>query len=383
MKRQDIIYLDNNSTTPVDPRVLESMWPILKEWYGNPASTHNFGHAINKFIKQSRSNVAKLLNCSSSDIIFTSGATESINLALKGYALANQSKGNHIVTLKTEHKAVLDTCEYLESIGFDVTYLDVKEDGLLSVNDLQRALRPETLLVSIMLANNETGVIQPMSEIADVVHRHGSLLFCDATQAVGKTYVDVRSLSVDMLAFSGHKFYAPKGVGGLFVRDLKRKRIKLQPILHGGGHEDGLRSGTLNVPGIFGLGVACDLAFEEIHADVQRIKDLRDRLENELLTIQGAFVNGSISSRMYNVTNICFPSHDADHLIGRMPNISVSNGSACTASLIEPSHVLLAMGLTREDAMASIRFSLGRFNTAEELPHVITSIKRLIEGEVA
>ena len=365
-----IIYLDNNATTRTDPRVLNAMLPYFAEEYGNAASTHHFGMSINEAVGVARKQVADLIGADEGEIIFTSGATESINLALKGYALANQDKGKHIITVKTEHKAVLDTCNYLESIGFEVTYLSVKSDGLIDIGELKMSLRSDSILVCVMLANNEIGVLQPLIEITDITKDAGVILMSDATQAVGKIPIDVNDIGIDFMAFSGHKFYGPKGIGGLYVRNLKKKKIKIEPLQHGGGHENGLRSGTLNVSAIIGLGEACEIAKEEMKADASRISYLRDELEKKLLQLPGAFINGSIENRMYNVSNICFPGMDANMMIAKMKNIAVSNGSACTAAIIEPSHVLKAIGLSDDNSMASLRFSLGKFNTKEEVEKV-------------
>lgn len=373
----DFFYFDNNSTTEIDSRVLEAMMPFLQGKYGNAASIHQFGLSIANAVEDSRKKVADLLDADSSEIIFTSGATESINLALKGFALANQHKGKHIITLETEHKAVLDTCKYLETIGFDVSYLPVKKDGVVDLNNLKNELRSDTILVCVMLVNNEIGSLHPLKEITKITHDAGAIIFSDTTQAVGKIAVDVDELGVDMLAFSGHKFYSPKGIGGLYVRGLKKNKIKLDALLHGGGHENGLRSGTLNVPGIVGLGKACEIAKEEMEKDAERISALRNELEKELLKFPNAFLNGSAESRIYNVCNICFPNTDANVMIGRMKNVAVSNGSACSSAIVEPSHVLKAIGLSDDDALASIRFSLGKFNTESDVQAVSKIFREL------
>lgn len=373
-----MIYLDNNATTQIDSRVLEAMMPFLKNEFGNASSSHHFGLRIAQAVDESRELTSKLIGAKSDEIIFTSGATESINLALKGFALANQGKGKHIITVETEHKAVIDTCKYLETIGFDVSYLPVKKDGLIDLEDLKNELRGDSILVCVMLVNNETGVLQPLKEIAKITHDAGVIFFSDATQAVGKIPVDVNELQVDLLAFSGHKFYAPKGIGGLYAKELKKNATKIHPLLHGGGHENGLRSGTLNVASIVGLGVACEIAKDEMRKDAKRISALRDELEKTMLNFSNAFINGSIKSRIYNVSNICFPNNDANVLIGRMKNVAVSNGSACSSAIIEPSHVLKAMGLSDDDAMASIRFSFGKFNTDEDVQSVSAILRELL-----
>lgn len=366
----NLIYLDNNATTRADPRVLAAMMPYFTLEYGNASSTHHFGASINEIVHASRKKVADLIGSDEGEIIFTSGATEGINLALKGFALANQHKGKHIITVTTEHKAVLDTCKYLETIGFDVSYLPVKSDGLIDLKYLKCEIRSDTILVCVMAVNNEIGVRQPLKEIANITHEAGAIFFSDATQAVGKVETDVNEIGIDLMTFSGHKFYAPKGIGVLYVRALKKNKINLEPLLHGGGHENGLRSGTLNVPGIVGLGEACEIAKNEMRKDAKRILVLRDELENELLKLPRAYVNGSVASRIYNVSNVCFPGMDANVMIGKMKNVAVSNGSACTSAIVEPSHVLKAIGLSDDDALATIRFSLGKFNTREEILNV-------------
>ncbi len=368
---KEIIYLDNNATTEIDSRVLDAMLPYFEKQYGNSSSIHQFGLNSAKAVDQSRETIADLISADATEIIFTSGATESINLALKGFALANQSRGKHIITVETEHKAVLDTCKYLETIGFDVSYLPVKNDGLINLENLKTELRSDSILVCVMLANNETGVLQPVKEIANITHNAGAILMSDATQAVGKIATDVAELGVDLMTFSAHKFYGAKGLGALYVRGLKKNKIKLDALQHGGGHENGLRSGTLNVPAIVAMGKACEIAKAEMGNDKNRILFLRDELESELLKLHRAFVNGSTQDRMYNVTNICFPGIDANVLIAKMKNVAVSNGSACTSAIIEPSHVLKAMALSDDDAFSSIRFSLGRFNTESEVQEVL------------
>lgn len=370
---QNISYFDYNATTPIDSRVLDAMLPFLKENFANPSSTHYFGATINESVKTARAQVADLICADEKEIIFTSGSTEAINIALKGVAENYSEKGKHIITVATEHKAVLDTCKHLENKGYEVTYLPVQKDGLIDLNELKEALRSDTILVSVMYVNNETGVIQPIQKIASLTHEVGALFMTDATQAVGKMEIDVDYLDVDLLCLSGHKMYAPKGIGVLYVK----KGIKLSAYSHGGGHENGLRSGTLNVPGIVALGKACEIAEQEMKQDAERIVSLRNELENELLKIPDTFVNGSTENRIYNVSNICFIGYDANVMIGKMKNVAVSNGSACTAAIVEPSHVLRAMGLNDDDAFASIRFSLGKFNTEDEIKIVIKTISEL------
>lgn len=362
-----MIYLDNNATTRIDPRVLEDMMPFLTDNFANAASTHPFGLSAYEAVKTARQNIATLLNCEPYELIFTSGATEAVNLAIKGVAENHAKKGKHIVTVQTEHKAVLDVCQYLENRGYEITYLPVQPDGLLDLEIVEKTIRKDTILVSVMLVNNETGVIQPIDEIARLAHEAGALFMTDATQAVGKMPVDVNAMDIDLLAFSAHKFYGPKGVGGLFVRQRRPRKVKLEALLHGGGHERGLRSGTLNVPGIVGLGKAAELAQLEITDEGIRIRLLRDQLETELLTIPGTKVNGSPGNRLHNVTNIYFENCDSDALIMGLEDIAISNGSACTAASVFPSHVLLAMGLSETEAFSCLRFSLGRFTMERDI----------------
>lgn len=373
LNANNISYLDYNATTPIDTRVLDAMLPFLKENFANPSSTHYFGTIINEAVKSARTQVADLIGADNKEIIFTSGSTEAINIALKGVAENYSDKGKHIITISTEHKAVLDTCKFLENRGYEITYLSVQQNGLIDLNELKKSLRSDTILVCVMFVNNETGVIQPIEEIASLTHEVGAFFMTDATQAVGKIEIDVDDFGIDILSLSGHKMYAPKGIGALYVR----KGIKLPAYTHGGGHENGLRSGTLNVPSIVALGKACEIAEQEMKQDAERIVSLRNELENELLKIPDTFVNGSTENRVYNVSNICFKGCDANVMIGRMKNIAVSNGSACTAAIVEPSHVLRVMGLSDDDAFASIRFSLGKFNTAEEIKTVIKTISEL------
>jgi cysteine desulfurase len=373
----NLIYMDNNATTQVDKRVLEVMLPYLTNNFANASSTHYFGIAANEAVKNARTQVADLIGADDSEIIFTSGSTESINLALKGVAENYSAKGKHIITVSTEHNAVLDTCKHLESRGYEVSYLPVTKDGLIDLNDLKNSLRADTILVCAMYVNNETGVIQPIKEIASLAHETGALFMSDATQAAGKIEIDVDALGIDLLCMSGHKMYAPKGVGALYVRQ-RMNRVKLSALIHGGGHERGFRSGTLNVPGIIAFGKACEISNKEMEHDAVRISSLRNKLEIELLKIGGTFVNGTPEFRIYNTTNICFRGCDANVIIGRMKNIAVSNGSACTAAAVEPSHVLGSMGLSDNEAFASIRFSLGRFNIENEVNEVVKIISELV-----
>lgn len=372
-KEYNILYLDYNATTPIDQRVLDAMLPYLKENFANSSSTHYFGTIINEAVKSARIQVADLIGADKKEIIFTSGSTEAINIALKGVAQSYSHKSKHIITVSTEHKAVLDTCKFLESIGYEITYLSVQQNGLIDLSELKSSLRSDTILVCVMFVNNETGVIQPIKEIASFAHEVGALFMTDATQASGKIEIDVDDYGIDILCLSGHKMYGPKGIGALYVR----KGIKLPAYIHGGGHENGLRSGTLNVPSIVAFGMACEIAGREMKQDAHKVACLRNELEKELLKSSGTFVNGSIEKRIYNVSNICFVGLDANVMIGRMKNIAVSNGSACTAAIVEPSHVLRAMGLSNDDAFASIRFSLGKYNTTEEIEMVVKTILEL------
>ncbi|MFA7444949.1 MAG: cysteine desulfurase family protein [Flavobacteriaceae bacterium] len=372
---QNYIYLDNASTTKVDDEVVKEIIPFMSEFYGNSSSSHSLGIKINKKIVSARENVAKLLNAESKEIIFTSGATESINTILKGVVSSNKTKRSQIITITTEHSAVLDTCKYLEEVGVEVVYMPVLESGVIDINELKKIISDKTLLVSVMLVNNETGVIQPIKEITEIAHQFGALMMTDATQAVGKISVDVKDLDVDYLIFSGHKFYAPKGIGGYYYN---HKALNFQPLIHGGGQEKGKRSGTLNVPGVIGLGKSCEISLNEIEKNKSSIKKLRDLLENELLTIEGAFVNGDRENRIYNILNICFPDIEADIFIKMLGNICVSNGSACHSELIEPSHVLTAMGLSNKNAFSSIRFSLSKYNSEDEVLYTIKMVKEII-----
>lgn len=369
------IYLDYNSTTPIDPRVLDSMLPFLKDNFANPSSTHIFGQSINEKVKQARELIADFINAESNELIFTSGATEAINIAIKGVAEGNSSRGKHIITVSTEHKAVLDTCKDLESKGFEVTYLPVQSSGLIDLAEIQKVIRHDTILVSVMHVNNETGVMQPIKEIALVAHEKGALFMTDATQGVGKIEINVDDLGIDLLCFSGHKMYAPKGIGALYVRN----KTKLSPQIHGGGHEQGLRSGTLNVSGIIALAKACEIASEEMDLNKRNISELKDKLETEFLKLPNTSLNGDSENRIFNITNICFKGQDANVLIGRMKNIAVSNGSACSSAVVEPSHVLKAMGLSDDEAFASLRFSLGKYNSIEDIETVIGKIKELTQ----
>ncbi|MBW7841612.1 MAG: cysteine desulfurase [Ignavibacterium sp.] len=371
---EETIYLDNNATTKLDPRVLEAMLPYLTDSYANAASNHQFGILVNDAVKEARKKVANLISAESNEIIFTSGATEAINLAIKGVAENYVNKGKHIISVPTEHSAVLDVLRYLEKKGYQITYLPVNREGLLELETLRESLRKDTILVIVMFVNNEIGVIQPIKDIAKITHENGSIFMSDATQAVGKIPIDVNDLGIDLMSFSGHKFYGPKGVGALYVRSRRPNKVSLSPLIHGGGHERGYRSGTLNVPGIVGLGKAAELAVQEMENNSVRIKKLRDHLESELLKIKHTFLNGHKTNRLYNISNICFKGVDADAIMTGMKNIAISNGSACTSMKVEPSHVLKAIGIKDDEAYSSIRFSLGKFNTIEDINKTITTL---------
>ena len=372
------IYLDYNATTPVDDRVLEAMLPYFSTQFGNASSkTHSFGWTAKDAVEKSRQEVADLLNCIPQEIIFTAGATESINIAIKSVAEIYVNKGKHIVTAATEHKAVLDTCEYLEKKGYSITVLPVNREGNIDLKELESSITPQTILVCIMFANNETGVIHPIEEIANIVHEKGSIFMCDATQAVGKIKVDVQQYNIDLLAMSAHKMYGPKGVGALFIR-RKNPRVTIAAQTHGGGHENGLRSGTLNVPGIVGLGMACKIAEEEMWENSIKLSRLRTTLEQGFVELGNIFVNGDIRNRLANVSNLCITGIKADRLISKTPTIAVATGSACSSAIASPSHVLKAMGLSDEMAYASVRFSLGKNNTQEEIIATLNSYKKAL-----
>ena len=367
------VYLDNNATTPTDPRVVEAMIPYFHQMPGNAASrNHPFGWEAEEAVDYAREQIANLINVDSKEIIFTSGATESDNLAIKGVFEMYARKGNHIITATTEHKAVLDTCKKIEKMGGEVTYLEVNNEGLINLDELRAAIKPTTVLVSIMWANNETGVIQPMKEIGEICREKGVLFFSDATQAVGKIPVDPKETGVHLMAFTSHKMYGPKGVGALYV-SRKNPRVKVTAQLDGGGHERGMRSGTLNVPGIVGFGKAAELAKAEMLQDAARLSKLRDKLENAMkANMEEVYVNGSVEHRMPHVTNISFKHVEGEGLMMTFnQNMAVSSGSACTSASLEPSYVLVALGLGDDLAHSSIRFSLGRFTTEEDVDYAI------------
>ncbi|WP_316798301.1 IscS subfamily cysteine desulfurase [Pedobacter frigidisoli] len=372
------IYLDNNATTPLDPRVLEAMLPYFTEKFGNAASrNHAFGWVAEEGVDYAREQVAKLIGCTEKEVIFTSGATEADNLAIKGVFEMYKEKGNHIITAVTEHKAVLDTCKHLEKNGARVTYLAVKEDGLVDLAELEAAMTPETILVSIMYGNNEIGVIQPVKEISAIAHKYGALFMTDATQAVGKIPVDVNADGIDLMAFSAHKMYGPKGVGALYVR-RKNPRVKVTSQMDGGGHERGMRSGTLNVPGIVGLGKACELCRLEMESEAIRLSALRDRLESTLNQMEESYVNGNVEHRLPHVANISFKYVEGEGLMMAMSDLAVSSGSACTSASLEPSYVLKSLGLSDDLAHSSIRYGLGRFTTEEDIDHAIEITQKAV-----
>src|SRR5213082_1146036 len=365
------IYMDNPATTPVDPRVLEAMLPYFTNKFGNAASrNHSFGWAGEEAVENGRQQIASLINATSKEIIFTSGATESDNLMIKGIAEMFREKGNHIITQSIEHKAVLDTCKNLEKHGFEVSYLPVQRDGRVSLDDLKAAIKPKTILITIMYANNEIGVINPIAEIGKIDKEHGIFFAVDGVQAVGKIPVDVQKDNIDMLAISGHKIYGPKGVGALYVR-RRNPRVQLSAIIDGGGHERGMRSGTLNVPGIVGLGKACELCMEEMPAESKRLTAMRERLKAGLeAKLDEVYVNGSMEHRLPNNLNMSFAYVEGESLLMGINDVAVSSGSACTSKTLEPSYVLKALGLGDDVAHSSIRFGLGRFNTKAEVDYV-------------
>jgi len=373
------VYLDNNATTTCDPRVVEAMIPYFTENFGNAASrNHAFGWVAEEAVDYAREQVAKLVGADPKEIIFTSGATEADNLAIKGVCEMYAGKGNHIITAATEHKAVLDTCKHLEKLGADVTYLPVNAEGIIDLNQLEATITPATILISIMYANNEIGVIQPIGEIGTIAKKHGILFFSDAVQAAGKIPVDVQKDGIDLMALTAHKMYGPKGVGALYVR-RKNPRVKLTAQMDGGGHERGMRSGTLNVPGIVGFGKAAELARLEMAQDAARLSKLRNQLENGLLQMSETTVNGSREHRLPHVTNISFKHVEGEGLLmGFNKNIAVSSGSACTSASIEPSYVLKALGLSDDMAYSSLRFGLGRFTTEEQIDYTIEQIKSTV-----
>jgi cysteine desulfurase len=378
------LYMDNHATTPLDPRVLDAMMPYFTKVFGNAASrNHSFGWEAEAAVEKAREQIAKLIGATAKEIIFTSGATESNNLAIKGVAEMYKERGNHIITQATEHKAVLDTCKRLEKSGYRVTYLPVKADGLIDIEDLKRAMDDKTILVSIMFANNEIGVIQPVAEIGKLCHEKNIIFHTDAVQAVGKIPVDVQAMNIDLLSLSAHKIYGPKGVGALYVR-RRNPRVQLTEQINGGGHERGMRSGTLNVPGIVGLGKACEICGEEMEAETKRLTELRDymkaKFENALDYVH---VNGNMEHHLPGNLNMSFVYVEGESLLMGINDIAVSSGSACTSATLEPSYVLKALGLGDDVAHSSIRLGLGRYNTKAEVDYVadklITTVSKLRE----
>jgi cysteine desulfurase len=371
------IYLDYSATTPVDPRVVDAMVPWLGQHFGNPASrSHAFGWEAEKAVENARANVAALVNCDPRELIWTSGATESINLAIKGVAHFNKEKGKHLITVKTEHKATLDTMRELEREGFEVTYMDVQPDGLLDLAKLEAALRPDTILVSVMFVNNEIGVIQDIPAIGEMCRSRGIVFHVDSAQATGKVVVDLQALKVDLMSFSAHKTYGPKGVGALFVR--RKPRVRLEAQMHGGGHERGLRSGTLPTHQIVGMGEAFRIAKEEMATENERIRMLRDRLWAGISQMEQVFLNGDWERRVPHNLNVSFNFVEGESLIMAIKDVAVSSGSACTSASLEPSYVLRALGRSDELAHSSIRFTVGRFTTAEEIDYTVQLITRQV-----
>jgi cysteine desulfurase len=373
------IYLDHNATTPCDPRVVEAMIPYFTNSFGNAASrNHPFGWQAEEAVDYAREQVAKLIGADPKEIIFTSGATEADNLAIKGVFEMYASKGNHIITCNIEHKAVLDTCKHIEKEGGEVTYLKVNPEGLIDMKELEAAIKPTTILIAIMYANNEIGTVMPMKEISALAKKKGILVFSDATQAVGKIPVNVNKDGIDLMAFTAHKMYGPKGVGALYVR-RKNPRVKVTAQMDGGGHERGMRSGTLNVPGIVGFGKACEICMNEMEEETKRVSALRDKLENALMQIEEAYINGSKQYRLPHVTNISFKYVEGEGLLmGFNKDIAVSSGSACTSASLEPSYVLKALGLGDDLAHSSLRFGLGRFTTEDQIDYTVEAVTKTV-----
>jgi cysteine desulfurase len=374
------IYFDNHATTQVDPRVVEAMLPYFTDKFGNAASrNHEYGWKAEEAVENARAQIAKLINATPKEIVFTSGATESTNLAIKGVAEMYREKGNHIITQVTEHKATLDTCKRLEKYGYEVTYLPVEQDGRVNLDELRKAITPKTILISIMYANNEIGVVQPVAEIGKIAKEKGIFFHVDGVQAIGKIPVDVQKDGIDLLSISGHKLYGPKGVGALYVR-RKNPRVQLAAIIDGGGHERGMRSGTLNVPGIVGLGKACELCQQEMATESERLRRLRDRLKESIMSrLDETFINGSMTHRLPHNINISFAYVEGESLLMGINDIAVSSGSACTSATLEPSYVLKALGVGEDLAHTSIRFGLGRFNTEEEVDYVANRVVETVQ----
>jgi cysteine desulfurase len=373
------IYMDNHATTPVDPRVVDAMLPYFHEKFGNSASrNHAFGWAAEEAVENARAQIARLINATPKEIIFTSGATESNNLAIKGVAEMYREKGNHIITQVTEHKAVLDTCKRLEKYGYEVTYLPVAKDGRIDLDDLRRAITAKTILITIMYANNEIGVIQPIAEIGQIAKEKGVFFHSDGVQAAGKIPVDVQKDGIDLLALTAHKLYGPKGCGALYVR-RRNPRVQLASIIDGGGHERGMRSGTLNVPGIVGFGKAAELCQNEMPEESKRLRGLRDRLKDGIFAaLDEVYINGSMIYRLPHNLNISFAFVEGESLLMGINDVAVSSGSACTSATLEPSYVLKALGVGEDLAHTSIRFGLGRFNTQEEVDYVTGRVVEVV-----
>ena len=373
------IYMDYNATTPCDPRVVEAMLPYFNDRFGNAASrNHSFGWVAAEAVEYAREQVAALIGADKTEIIFTSGATEADNLALKGVFENYATKGNHIITWNLEHKAVLDSCKHLEKLGADVTYLKVQADGMPDLAELEAAIRPDTILIALMYANNEIGTINPVAEAGEIAKKHSVIFFTDATQAVGKISIDVNRDNIDMLALSAHKFYGPKGVGALYVR-RRNPRVKPAAQMDGGGHEKAMRSGTLNVPGIVGMGKAAGIALKEMDADAIRVKKLRDQLEEGLLQMEECYVNGNKEHRLAHVSNLSFKHVDGEALLtGFNKEIALASGAACSSASMEPSYVLKALGLDDQMAYSSIRFSLGKWSSEEEVEYTIERVRETV-----
>ena len=377
----DAIYLDYNATTPVDDRVFEKMLPYFSQKFGNAASnTHAFGWAAKEAVEIAREKAAALIGCEPRELYFTSGATEGINLIIKGVYESYSKKGKHIVTYATEHKAVLDTCKYLQTIGADVEVLPVERDGLPDLDLLKKSLRSDTILVVAMFANNETGVLLHIAAMGENCRNHDVMFFSDTTQAAGIVLFDVKECKIDCCVISAHKMYGPKGAGAVYI-SRKNPRISVQAQMHGGGHEGGIRSGTLNVPGIVGLGEACYIAEKEMWDNGILLSSLRTRLEQQLEAVESVMINGSIKNRLNNTTNLTFKTIRSEDLIKEIRPIAIAAGSACTAALPQPSHVLLAMGLTEKEAYNSVRFSLGKYTTAQEVELTIEKIRKIISSK--
>ncbi|MDB9316054.1 aminotransferase class V-fold PLP-dependent enzyme [Spirulina sp. CS-785/01] len=378
---QKPIYLDCHATTPVDERVLEAMLPYFTERFGNPSSiNHAYGWEAEAAVKKTRETLAKAINCGPEELIFTSGATEANNLAIKGVAEAYFTKGRHIITVATEHRAVIDPYRYLESLGFEVTVLPVQEDGLLDLDQLEKTIRPDTILVSVMAANNEIGVIQPLAEIGEICHRHEVLFHTDAAQAIAKIPLDVDAMQIDLMSLTGHKIYGPKGIGALYLR-RRNPRVKIAAQLHGGGQERDIRSGTLYPPQIVGFGKAVELGLEMMEEEAERLQGLRNRLWEQLQSLDDIYLNGHLSQRLPGNLNVSFAGVDGSALLlGLQPTVALSSGSACSSTATTPSHVLTALGRSEALAYASLRFGIGRFNTAEEIDRVAETTRQTVQS---